>query len=72
MTSWITRLGGIAIVVTLAALAALPAPAVAGDCGAGYHRCLAESVETGSPYQLHEMGCYSAYWYCVSRLLLLY
>lgn len=72
MTSWITRLGGIAIVVTLAAMAALPAPAAAGDCGAGYHRCLAESVETGSPDQLHTAGCYSAYWYCVSRLLLLY
>lgn len=69
MTSWITRLGGIAIVVTLAAV---PAPAAAGDCGAGYHRCLAESVETGSSDQLHEMRCYSAYWYCVSRLLLLY
>ena len=68
-----THLTGALMFAALAALALMPAPAAAeGDCGADYVRCVAESVDHRSSDVLHETECYSGYWHCVSKLILLF
>jgi hypothetical protein len=53
-----------------AALAANPAEARAGDCGADYVACLDARDLIGRSDALHEGDCWSAYWRCVSRRIL--
>lgn len=60
------------ILALTAALAASPAPAAAGDCGADYVKCLSDSGALGSSDQLHETECYAEYWRCVGHGLRVY
>ncbi len=60
-------------VLALASVLALrPLPAMAGDCGADYVECLADSGALGTSDQLHETECYAEYWRCVERALRVY